>query len=81
MKVPWVKAQWGLALLQAAVLSDAQVGGFWSPLRYRLTRKFSIVRRRRWSWRYVYGFNFCFFRLKRGKTRPKRIHLGGKQDK
>lgn len=76
-----MKAYQGLALLRAAVQDDTQVGGFQSPLRYRLSGKLPIIRRSGWSWRCVYGFHFCFFRLKGGKMRPKRIYLGGKQKK
>ena len=65
----------GLALLGAAVRVSTQVAGFLGPFRYRFTRKLCILRGRGWSWRCVYGFNFCFFRLQGGKMRPKRIYL------
>lgn len=66
-----MKAHPGLAWLRAAVQDDTQVGGFQGPLRYRLAGKLLILRGRGWSWRHVYGFNFCFFKLK-GEKKKKR---------
>lgn len=76
-----MKVHWRLALFRAAVEDDAQVSGFQGPLRYRLTRKFCILRGRERSRRCAYRFNSCLFRLKGGKTRPKRIYLAGKHTK
>lgn len=76
------KAHPGLALLSAAVQDGTQVGGFQGPLRYRLPRKFRILRGKGWSWRCVNGFNFCFFRLKEKEEEekgPQNIYLAGKQ--
>lgn len=68
-------------MLRAAVLDDAHVGGFRGPLGYRFTRKFHVLKGGGWSWRCVYGFNFCFFGLKGGKMRCKMIYLAVKQKK